>query len=196
VPHGLLLQCKGGDLQAFEELCTAVQPDLFAFILSILCDHDDAADVCQECLVRVYRSLPKLRELEKFPGWIMRMAANQCNTALSRPSARIAYLEDMEAKVDALERVSAAAAPVDPRAASAGREMRAHLDAAIRKLPPRQRAAVILFEIEQLSVREVSEILGCSVGTVKFNLHEARKKLREELAKLENLPHAAVESAP
>ena len=56
--------------------------------------------------------------------------------------------------------------------------MRDDINAAIRQLPPRQRDAIVLFEVEDLSIREISELLGCSEGAVKFHIHEARKRLR------------------
>lgn len=186
VPRELLQQCQRGDLQAFETLCEAVQPDLYAFVLSLLRDHDDAADVCQECLVRTFRSLPRLRQLERFPAWIMKLAVNQCHTARSRRhTGRVISLEEGPAELESLKPAAGATPPQSPREASITREACRHLNAAIAQLPPRQRSAIILFEVEQMSVRQVSEVLDCSEGAVKFNLHEARKKLKVALEALE-----------
>jgi RNA polymerase sigma-70 factor (ECF subfamily) len=59
--------------------------------------------------------------------------------------------------------------------------VRKAVNTAIAQLPPRQRSAIILYELENRPVREIAEILECSEGAVKFNLHEARKKLQELL---------------
>lgn len=136
--------------------------------------------------MRVFRSLPRLREIGRFPAWIMKLAVNQCNTARSRrQTGRVLSLEDGAADLDFLQPAAGATPPRGPREASITREACRHLNAAIAQLPPRQRAAIILFEVEQMSVRQVSELLECSEGAVKFNLHEARKKLKAALKAIE-----------
>lgn len=184
VPHDLLVRCQAGSLQAFEELCAAVQDDLYAFILSILRDHEDAADVHQECLIRVFKGLPKLRELSRFPGWIMRTAVNQCNTLRSSRSARIISLEDDTAESADLKPMFTPV-PASPRELTAAHELQQHLNSAIETLPPKQKTTILLYEVEQLTIRQISELLECSEGVVKFNLFEARKKLRIALGKIE-----------
>ncbi len=150
--------------------------------MSIVRNHDHADEALQECLVRVYRHLDKLQELEKFPGWLARMAVNQCRTQLTHAGSRALYEldETYEVPNDAL--VAAAQAPVSPRAAAQGHELRSEIDAAIAELPEKQRISIMLFEVEQMSIKEISEALECSEGAIKFNIHEARKKLRHLLS--------------
>jgi RNA polymerase sigma-70 factor (ECF subfamily) len=62
--------------------------------------------------------------------------------------------------------------------------VREAIEEAIGELPDRQQTAVILFEVEGCSIKEVSEIMGCSEGAVKFNVHTARKKLQGRLGHL------------
>lgn len=194
VPHELLVRCQKGNLDAFEELCACVQDDLYAFILSILRNHDDAADVHQECLVRMFKGLPKLRELSKFPGWIMRTAVNQCNTLRSSRNARVISLDCDETREAADLEPMFTKAAASPREVSAAHELQDHLNAAIENLPPKQKSAILLYEVEQLTVREISDLLECSEGVVKFNLFEARKKLRAALSKIEP-SFAAIEAS-
>jgi RNA polymerase sigma factor (sigma-70 family) len=76
-------------------------------------------------------------------------------------------------------------APDSPRDVAAGKELQQLLNAAIEELPPKQRIAILLYEVEQMSVREIADVLECSEGVVKFNLFEARKKLRVSLCRVE-----------
>lgn len=177
----LLERCRGGDLDAFDKLCRVIQRDLYGFVYSLVRNHDDADEVLQECLVRVYKHLPKLQELDRFPGWLMKMAANQCHTQRTRVGAK-AMLPLQEGVDVPNERVVGGAEPADsPREALENKQMMECVDAAIAGLPPRQRMSVILFELENRPIREIAEMLECSDGAVKFNLHEARKKLRGAL---------------
>lgn len=184
VPLSLLSRCRGGDLAAFEELCACIQHDLYAFLLSLVRNHEDAADIHQECLVRMFRSLPKLRELDRFPGWLMRMAVNQTHTFREKAN-RVQVLPIGAESETAFQPVAGAAGPQSPREASAARELQALLQQAMEALPPRQQTAIALYEVEQMSVREISQVMECSEGAVKFHLHEARKKLRALLAEAE-----------
>lgn len=192
IPRELLERCRSGAAadgarppdEAFDELCRLLQPDLYAFLFSLLRNHDDTDEVLVECLVRLHRHLGGLQDLDRFPGWLLKMAVNQVQTHRARNAARMtAPLEDaVEIPHD---RLAAHAQPApSPRAALEQREVRAEIDAAMASLPPRQRAAIVLYEIEQFSVREIASILECSEGAVKFNLHEARRKLRQMLGHL------------
>ncbi|MGI8908306.1 MAG: RNA polymerase sigma factor [Candidatus Sumerlaeaceae bacterium] len=186
VPVELLARCQAGDMDAFDSLCMAIQDDLYAFVLSILRNHEDAADIHQECLVRVYRSLPKLRDLSKFAGWIMRMAVNQCNTQRASRSARVVSMEDVVAPGTEARPMFVQEAD-SPREVTAHHELQKHLNTAIDSLPPKQKTAILLYEVEMMSVRDIAELLECSEGVVKFNLFEARKKLRTVLTQIEPL---------
>jgi RNA polymerase sigma-70 factor, ECF subfamily len=181
VSHSLLERCRQGDVVAFEELCGQVQRDLYGLVWSMLRNHDDADEVMQECLLRMFRHLPKLNDNSKFPWWAMRIAVNQCNSFRAQAAAKPLYPLDDTVEPPS-ERVMWNTGLGDsPRRAVERREMREDINAAIGQLPPRQRDAIVLFEVEDLSIRQISELLGCSEGAVKFHIHEARKRLRSLL---------------
>jgi RNA polymerase sigma-70 factor, ECF subfamily len=181
VGRELLDRCRSGDMDAFDELCRAVQQELYAVIYSMLRNHDDADEALQECLVRLYRHLPQLNDLDRFPWWLMRIAVNQCNSARARAAVRALYPLNEEVEIQNEELVWQSGRVDSPRRALERKEMQTDIDAAIRELPPRQRSAVVLFEVEGRTIKEIADLLECSDGAVKFNLHEARKKLRELL---------------
>lgn len=181
VDPALLRKCQQGDLAAFEQLCSLIQQDLYGYVYSQLRNHDDTDEVLQECLVRVFRHLPKLQDLGSFPWWIMRIALNQCHSLRSRSNCRALYPLEEEVEVAQERRVGASRPPVSPREAVQRKETMHDIETAIAQLPPRQREAILLFEVEDHSIKEIAQLLECSEGAVKFNLHEARKKLKEYL---------------
>ncbi len=177
----LLRACQRGDAGAFDSLGRALAPDLYAFVFSHLRDHDDTDEVVQECLVRLHRHLPGLSDLSRFPWWIMRMAVNQCHTLRGRATVRDIRPLDDAIEPAASQIVAGATRPASPREAAERIDVRNAVNAAIARLSPRQQSAIVLYELEERPVREIAEILECSEGAVKFNLHEARKKLQEFL---------------
>lgn len=165
-------------------------PELYGFIYAMLRNHDDTDEVLQECLVRVHRHLGQLSDPTKFGWWLMKIAVNECRSARGRSTGRQTVQLDEAIDYPNESVVGTGPPPASPRESASLGETRRILDAAIRALPDRQRAAIILFEVEDRPIREVAEMLDCSEGAVKFNLHEARKKLRGALAASERNPAA------
>jgi len=178
VPAELVVRCQQGDRAGFEDLVTRIGPDLYRMIFAQVRDYDDTDEILQECLIRVYKHLPTLREVAKFPGWIVRMVVNQCHShRLKRSRAALDSIEDMT-DASTLEVMWQNPHAGNPRRALLRKEMMAEINQAISNLPPRQRSAIVLFEVEDLPIREIARLMNCSEGAVKFNIHQARKKLK------------------
>lgn len=182
VPAPLLVRCRSGDRDAFERLYHLIHTDLYRVAYSFLHDHDDADEVLQESLIRTFKHFGSLKDVEKFPSWIMRILVNQCYTHRSR-KGRFAYtpIEETTEK-EGLEVMFHHGAAASPRDDLMNKELLAQIHRAIDALPRRQRMAILLFEIEGLSIKEAAEAMRCSEGAVKFNIHQARKKLQKALA--------------
>lgn len=179
IPAELIRQCQQGEPGAFDRLYDATRDDLFRFCFSMLRDEDDALEVLQECFVRIYRHLHRLKDPERFGAWATRVAVNQANSfRVRRTRNRMQPLEEgwQEADEDQLP-LQAAPAP-DPRAAASRAEVLELVNEAIRQLPPRQRTAVLLFDVKDWSLKEIAEHMECSEGAVKFNVFQGRRKLR------------------
>jgi RNA polymerase sigma-70 factor (ECF subfamily) len=144
-------------------------------------DHDDTDEILQECLIRIYKHLPSLREAEKFPGWISRMVINQCHSHRLRRSRTAMESTDDTFEVQDQEVMWQNPHYGNPRTVLLRKEVVADIDRAIRKLPERQRSAIVLYEIHGLSIRQIAMAMECSEGAVKFNIHQARKKLKASL---------------
>ena len=196
IPHNLIEQARDGDRHAMENLCIMVQPGAHAVILSLVRNEDDAADTLQNSLIRMIRFLPKLRKTPAFPGWLMRLLVNQAMTSFHGNSQQVIDITALpEASLEASVHSTASQAP-SPRATAEGHELGERINRAMGELPARQRTAIALFEIEQMSIREIAESMELSEGAVKFHIHEARKTLRLKLQYMTTPPAMKERSAP
>lgn len=171
-----------GETAAFDGLIEQYQRRAVAVAYRLLGNIEDAKDVCQEAFLRAFRSLASLQDPERFGAWLMRIVSNQAlNYRRGRRGTLSLATESGGATADrspaALSRSADAAA--EPMTAA---ETHGAVTAAIESLPEQQRLALILFAIERLPQKEVAEILECSVEMVKWNVFQARKKLKEMLA--------------
>jgi len=182
VPAPLLNRCRSGERKAFEQLYTLIYKDLYRIVFSFMRDHDDTDEVLQESLIRIYKHFSSLKEVSKFSSWIMRILVNQCYTHQSR-KGRHAYTPIEETpENEGLKVMFHQGSPASPRDTLMRKELMGQIQSAIELLPARQRMAILLFEIEGLSIKETAEAMNCSEGAVKFNIHQARKKLQKSLA--------------
>jgi RNA polymerase sigma-70 factor (ECF subfamily) len=180
----LVERARDGDADAFAQLVRRYQRRAVSVAYRLLGNSEDAADVSQEAFVRAYRSLHQLEDSSRFGAWLLRTVSNLAlNFRRSRAARAAAPLdEDLTASQklrDASgERVLAAPPPDD---GSLPDELHAAVSRAMEQLPDKQRLSLVLFSIEGLPQKEVAEILDCSVELVKWNVFQARQKLKEAL---------------
>ena len=158
----------------FEERLAECGPLAYRVARGVLRNNADAEDVAQEALLRAYREFDRLRERNKFRGWLVRIAFR---LALDR--ARSANRRTMrETEWGAPERRSA---PWTAEELAASSEFQAHLERAMEELPEKLRLVLLLSAMEGHSMDETAAILGLPMGTVKSRLFVARKRLAEKL---------------
>lgn len=183
----LVCRAKANDAQAFGELVRRYQRRAVSVAYRLLGNSADASDVSQDAFVRAYRNLGQLDDPARFGPWLMRVVSNlSLNFRRSRASRPASSLDD--ALLDGAElqkpghglRLAHPVADADPMAG----ELDVALTRAMEQLPDQQRLALILFSVEGLPQKEVAEIMECSVELVKWNVFQARKKLKEMLADL------------
>ena len=158
------------EIQPFEELFNAYHRRVYAVCLRMIGNSAEAEDLTQEVFLQVFRKLGTFRGESAFSTWLHRLTVNCVLMDFrKRRSRREQLTEDGEV-------------PEHPISQSVPRSSslldRLALDEAILKLAPGYRAVFVLHDVEGLQHVEIAEILGCSVGTSKSQLHKARLKLR------------------
>ena len=160
-----------GDLQPFEELFKLHYRKVYAVCLRMTGNTAEAEDLSQEVFVQVFRKLDTFRGESAFTTWLHRLTVNHVLMHFRKNRRRKEQLtEDGELPEQVFKaRNVITSFPILDRLA---------LDEAIVKLAPGYRAVFVLHDVEGLQHLEIANILGCSVGTSKSQLHKARMKMR------------------
>lgn len=181
IPVALIQRCQRGEPGAHDALFEALHDDLYRWIFSLVRSPDDAEEILQDCCVRIFRHIERLQDPRKFPGWASRLVVNQVNTWRVQAKRRQAEQLDETFEPEPEHLPLHGRAPASPRQAASRAEVLERVNLAVAELPPRQRTAVLLFDVEGWSIREIAESLDCSEGAVKFNIFQGRRKLRSLL---------------
>ncbi len=175
-----------GDVAAFAALMRAHEDRVFGICLRMLRDRDAALDATQETFITVFRKAGSFAGRSAFGTWLYRVAVNTCYDALRRQQRR------------PTDPLAETADPPDPSAgdALAAADIRPDIEAALAALPEEFRAAVVLSDLEGLSLQMVSDALGVPVGTVKSRVFRGRRLLAEALGNLSGPPDPPRDEAP
>ena len=171
----LVARAKDGDHRAFEELVRETYVDTYTLAFRLTGDPEDARDVVQEVYLRVHKSLRRFRGDSQFKTWLHRITANCASTLLGR---RNKHRHDPIPE-DAL--IADTNPQLDPAARADIGVLRNQLTDALRGLPPKLSAVVVLRDIYDFSHEAIAAELGISESAAKVRLHRARKRLREIL---------------
>ena len=170
----LIAQARGGDRAAFDRLMRRHERLVLMTALRFLHGNmADAQDATQMVFLRLHRSLGQFHDSERagnFPAWLYRTTVNVCHDMNRRTRRR------GEVDLDAVARVAGC---VQDETALDGDRQRAAVKAGLEELGEKERAAVILRDIEGLDTAEVARILGSSEATVRSQISVARRKLRK-----------------
>ena len=166
---GVLAAARSGDLQAFELLMRQYERLVLVTALRLAGNLPDAQDVSQEVFLKLYRNLGKVASEDAVASWLYRVTVNACHD-LGRRSGREDPLENAG---------QLAARGSDPHQALTETERSRVLELSLRMLPEKERAALVLRDLEGLSTEEVARALGSSEATVRSQVSKARVKVKE-----------------
>jgi len=166
---------QGKEEIAFNQLVFKYQERLYWHVRKIVIDHDDADDVLQNSMIKIWRSLSSFRSESGLYTWLYRIATNEALSFLKQKKKKaFAPWIDLEGQMsESLE--------ADPW--FNGDEIQLKLQQAILKLPEKQRIVFNMKYFDQVKYEEMSEILGTSVGALKASYHHAVKKIESILRK-------------
>jgi RNA polymerase sigma factor (sigma-70 family) len=171
----LVLAAQQGDAEAFDDIVGRFQDMAYAGAYALVEDRQLAEDVAQEAFIEAYLSLPKLREPAAFPGWFRRILFKQ-GDRLTRGKRFVAV--PLETAYDLPLNDAAPPEIVESR------EVQEQVRRAVEALPEHERIVVALFYGTGYPIKEIAAFLEVPVTTVKKRLHDARKRLREQLGQL------------
>ena len=169
----VITRVLGGDKQAFEHLVSRYQHLLYRHAVAMVLDHDAAADMVQDALVRAYVNLRECRDHSRFRAWLFRTLRNRCLDHLKEAGRRNVRLDDVvEPQIDNAE---ATGAVVERN------ELRAGITRALAQLPPTLREAFVMHYVDEIPYETMAELLDASVRALKMRTLRAREALRSAL---------------
>jgi RNA polymerase sigma-70 factor (ECF subfamily) len=166
----LVETAKAGDRAAFDELVRVYQKRTMQVAVRMLGDTDEAAEAVQAGFLKAFLNIGKLKEVKYFKIWLLRIISNAAITQARENRRR-------EKKVNIVESVRKNKIP-SPSDRESSRELKEAIQRAMIKLSQKEAKAISLFGMDDLSHKEVAEIMNCSVSSVKWYVFQARKKLK------------------
>jgi RNA polymerase sigma-70 factor (ECF subfamily) len=171
----LVLQCQNGSPAAFEALVRQHQRMIHSLTFRMTGSDADAEDLAQETFIRAYAQIGTFRGSAKFSTWLYRIALNTCLNWRQSEARRFHLHADCAGEM--------AAHSLNGENSPAENQSNQQVQAALLKLPAKQRAAIVLTIYDGLNHAEAAQILGCSETTVSWRVFAARRKLKGWLAK-------------
>jgi RNA polymerase sigma-70 factor (ECF subfamily) len=153
-----------GDYSAFEHLYAKYYDKVFAIARGVLLDPDEALDAVQEIFTLVYRHLGRFDRRSRFSTWLFRVAVNR--------SIQEARRNRFKSRLVGLTEASARVAPEEPETADP------RIQTALARLAPSDRALLVLFYWDELSLQDIGQSIGCGVNAAKTRLYRARERFR------------------
>ena len=184
----IVQQVLQGDVNAFEDLVTEYEKNVYSLTLRMTGNAEDAADMTQETFIKAYNSLSAFRGDSKFSVWLYRIATNVCLDFLrsrSRKPTVSLSMEDDDGEEVELDVADDSQAP--ERLLERGLTRDA-VRRGLKALSPEYRQILLLREIQGLSYEEIADVLSLEVGTVKSRIFRARKRLCAFLIEDGNIP--------
>ncbi|MGH9346918.1 MAG: RNA polymerase sigma factor [Vicinamibacterales bacterium] len=161
-----------GQTECFAELVDRYQAALYRYAVSVVLDHDVAADMVQDAFVRAFTSLGSCRDRTRFRSWLFQTLRNRCLDYLKEPRRRNVPLDHAAPIVDE------AAGPIY---VIERRQLRKEIHQALMELPVPQREAFLLHHVDGLSYEALAELLDASVSALKMRVMRAREALSTAL---------------
>lgn len=170
-------RAQKGDPQAFERLYHLHKGRVYSVCLRMVGNPAEAEDLAQEAFMQLFRKVSTFRGESAFSTWLHRLAVNVVLMHLRKKTLPQVALDEPVETDEPGEGPRRELGGADPRLA--GSLDRVTLEDAIEKLPPGYRVVFVLHDIEGYEHNEIAEMLGCSIGNSKSQLHKARLRLRE-----------------
>ena len=173
----LVQRVRAGDNEAFELLVVKYQERIFRLMRRLLGNRDQVEDLAQEVFIRAYRSLGSFKGESSFYTWLYKIALNTCRNYYRsmgrRPEGSVVESESILDNIESNR--------VNPEKEAFRTEFWDTVKGSLHELPPEQREAIVLCDLEGLSYEEMSNVIGIPVGTVRSRVFRGRRALQQRL---------------
>ncbi|WP_338631908.1 sigma-70 family RNA polymerase sigma factor [Clostridium baratii] len=170
---------KEGDINSFNYIYNEYYNKVYFLCLSILRNDSDSLDATQEVFIQVYKSISKLKDISKFDFWINKITISKCSNIIKKSKKLLLVGSDLEI----YENYSENAEIINPENLLIISDKKLQILNIINKLSPKKRIVIILFYYNDLKIKEISNLLECSEGTIKSRLNSARLDIKNYLEK-------------
>ena len=178
----IIRRIQAGESEAYRELVVKYQQKVYGVAWGMVQNPEDAREITQDAFIKAFKSLDRFRFDASFYTWLYRITVNLTIDFRRRASKRWAdQFDDGRMQKDEAGEAALPHMEASPGKRLERKRLADQIQAAIDQLPPDQRTAIILREIEGLSYREIAETMECAEGTVMSRLFYGRKKLQEIL---------------
>lgn len=179
----LIQDCLSGQTESFGELVLRYQDRLFNSLVKILGSRDEALDVAQDAFTQAYQKLSTFRGDSQFYSWLFRIGFNAAITQQRKKKRRNAVSLD-NIKDNTRQEISENREDLCPSHSMQLTEQQTMVHKVLSELSDEYRIVIVLKEMEGNSYEEISQLVGCPVGTVRSRLHRARLELKERLSRV------------
>ena len=173
-----------GSFEAFDKIMVHYRERMYGVIYNMTLNHSDAADLTQETFVKAFRSISKFKRKSSFFTWLYRIGVNLTLTFLKRKRNRkfFSFEQFFGDSLNEGQKGELASNEINSAKSTMLNELHEKLNEALSRLSDKHRTIVILYEIDGLSHKEISQIMKCTQGTVRSRLHYAKIQLQSMLS--------------
>lgn len=178
----IVQKVQAGDVDAFDELVTKYRERIYAVVYNLTSNREDASDLTQDAFIKAFQSVGRFQGKSSFFTWLYRIALNTTLTHLRKNKLRRFFsFEKMNDEDHSAGFIDQLTTDSDSDKNTLMNELQEKLNDAFQKLSVKHRTVITLYEIDGLSHKEIADIVGTSVGTVRSRLHYAKQFLQAEL---------------
>ena len=182
--RALIEKCKNGDIESFEKLIEKYQVVAFNIAYRMIGNKEDASDMAQEALIKVFKSLKNFRGDSSFSTWFYRIVTNKCIDTLRKMKKVKTVSLDKEFETESGSySMEVADNKYLPDKLYEVKEKQELVQAALKKVPEKYRTVLVLRDIQGFTYDEIVEITNNPLGTVKSRISRGRLLLKEILIK-------------
>ena len=184
--HELIQRARQGDQKAFEALLNQYKNLVYAIMIKMVRNPQEAEDLTQEAFMKAFHAIHSFNEEYAFSTWLMKIATNNCIDFLRKKKLKTFSIDEPVQQKDSEIHFELPAVDPTPERKLMNNEQAKIIRQAIEELPPLYRHVIVLRHQEEKSYEEIAEILQIPLGTVKARIFRAREMLNKRIKELLN----------